>query len=454
MKKNVAIIGAGAYASYAASVIYDVHPEWNVHIFEVGDKKIKTQDEIGFTSKITNNRYDALTKGRYFGFGGATAKWGGQILTFSKNDFIDPNRYLSGIIELNEKYRNNIFKKIGIVNNAPEVILDNGMYAKVGVWLDYFHRNLFYLFGVDKYKNVTLHPYCRVTKILYKGKKVEGFQYIENGEYKIASNYDFFFLSAGAFESTRIMMVSGLQSLTKVEFSDHIAKKIFKIKGTTKIGKVDMQFKTKKFSFITTRIIGEKDGVSYFGYPSFNSEFPLFQNLKKLLFNHHFSLGLVGTIVKDLPNVVRFVWNYFIKHKLYVHKNEWYLVLHMENPRGHGNVFLADELDKFRQPGLAISFSISEKSEAIFNSVTKMFDKMLTDDKIEHYLIDEAVHTEKFEDEYHPFGLYSDFDSVEDYFNQFDNMLVVHSGVLPRAGGINSTSAVFPLLEEFIRHYM
>ena len=43
--RNIAIIGAGAYASYAASVIYDVHPEWNVHIFEVGDKKIKTQDE-------------------------------------------------------------------------------------------------------------------------------------------------------------------------------------------------------------------------------------------------------------------------------------------------------------------------------------------------------------------------------------------------------------------------
>ena len=33
----------------------------------------------------------------------------------------------------------------------------------------------------------------------------------------------------------------------------------------------------------------------------------------------------------------------------------------------------------------------------------------------------------------------------------FDNMLVIHSGVLPRAGGINSTSAAFPLLEEFIR---
>jgi hypothetical protein len=29
-------------------------------------------------------------------------------------------------------------------------------------------------------------------------------------------------------------------------------------------------------------------------------------------------------------------------------------------------------------------------------------------------------------------------------------MLVVNTGILPRAGGINSTCAVFPLIEEFI----
>lgn len=100
---------------------------------------------------------------------------------------------------------------------------------------------------MDKYKNVTLHPYCRVTKILYNGTKVEGFQYIENSEYKIASNYDFFFLSAGAFESTRIMMVSGLQSLTKVEFSDHIAKKYLKLRERLRLVRWICSSKSRSF---------------------------------------------------------------------------------------------------------------------------------------------------------------------------------------------------------------
>lgn len=79
---------------------------------------------------------------------------------------------------------------------------------------------------------------------------------------------------------------------------------------------------------------------------------------------------------------------------------------------------------------------------------------MLTENGVEHVALDETVHTEKFEDEYHPFALFSDFESVDDYYGQFENMLVIHSGVLPRAGGINSTSAAFPLLEEFIRYRM
>lgn len=452
--KKIAIIGSGAYGSYAASVINEVHPDWEVHIYEVGDETIKSQDEIGFCSELVNCRYDALTKGRYFGFGGATAQWGGQILTFSQNDFANPSQYLKEIVALNEKYKQNIFKKVGIENNYPEERLENGMFTKVGVWLDYFSRNLFKKFGVKDYKNVVLHPHCRVSKVLVDGKKVTRFEYVENGAVKTATGYDYHFLAAGAFEDTRIMMVSGLQDKTCVEFSDHIAKKIFRVKGTTKIGKTDMTFLIKKFSFITTRIIGEKDGVSYFGYPSFNSEYPFFQNLKKLLFGHKFSLGLIWAVLKDIPSAIQFAWQFFIMHKLYVYNKEWYLVLHMENPLGHGKVLLSDTMDKFGQPGIAIDFSISEKSEAIFNDVTKMFDEMLTENGVQHESLNEAVHTEKFEDEYHPFALYSDFESVEDYYGQFENMLVIHSGVLPRAGGINSTSAAFPLLEEFIRYKM
>lgn len=452
--KKIAIIGSGAYASYAASVIYEVHPQYDVHIFEVGDENIKSQDEIGYTSELLNCNYDALTKGRYFGYGGATAKWGGQILTFSDNDFNNPSKYLREIVELNKKYRNNIFKKVRIQNDDSEIKLANGMFTKTGIWLDYFHRNLFNLFKVRDYKNVTLHPHCRVTKINVDGKKVISFEYIKEGQKIIEDTFDYVFLAAGAFEDTRIMMVSGLQDKTCVQFSDHIAKRIFNVSGTTKIGDIDLEFKISKFSFITKRIVGEYEGVSFFGYPAYNAEYPFFQNLKKLLFGHRFSWNLVLAIFKDIPSAFMFAWRFFIQHRLYVYNNEWGFVLHMENPIGHGKVMLSDALDKYGEPGVAIDFSISPRSREIFAAVTKQFDELLTNNGVQHSCVEDSVHTRKFEDEYHPFALYSDFDSVEEYFTQFDNMLVIHSGVLPRAGGINSTSAAFPLLEEFIRNRM
>ena len=64
------------------------------------------------------------------------------------------------------------------------------------------------------------------------------------------------------------------------------------------------------------------------------------------------------------------------------------------------------------------------------------------------------VAAEKYADVYHPFGMFCDFNSVEDYFQRFENMLVVNTGVLPRAGGINSTCAVLPLVEEYVNNVM
>ena len=451
MIRKIAIVGSGAYGSYAASLIGDLHPDWEIHIYEVGDKEIKDQDTMGLYSELVSNPYDALTKGRYFGLGGATAKWGGQILTFSKKDFANPTKYLREIVELNEKYRQNIFRKVGIENNYEEKMLPNGLFTKTGIWLDYFSRNLFKKFRVEKYPNVTLHTHCRVTKVNTVGKKVISFDCIENGANKKADGYDFYILSAGAFETTRIMMVSGLQDHTCVGFSDHIAKKEFRIFDTTKIGNVDMQFRIKKVSFITTRIIGEKNGCSFFAYPSFNAEFPFFQNLKRLLFGKQFSLKMIASIIRDIPSCVAFAWSFFVKHKLYVYKNTWFLVLHMENDLGYGKVYLSDHLDKFNQNGLAIDFKIPEHSEKSFNEISSELEQMLKENNVRYSRVTEKIHTEKFEDEYHPFALYSDFESVEDYFNAFENMLVIHSGVLPRAGGINSTSAAFPLIEEFFR---
>lgn len=240
--KKIAIIGSGAYGSYAANLINETHPDWEVHIYEVGDEKIKEQDAIGLCSEIVGSPYEALTKGRYFGFGGATAKWGGQILTFSDNDFKNPNQYQKEIVELNKKYKQNIFRKFGIENNYPEERLTDGMFTKTGVWLNYFSRNLFKKFKVSTYKNVTLHPHYRACKILFDGRCVTGFEAINDGKKILVNSYDQYFLATGAFETSRILIMSGVQDKSGVEFSDHIVKKVYRIKNGTKIGPVDFRF--------------------------------------------------------------------------------------------------------------------------------------------------------------------------------------------------------------------
>lgn len=449
--KKIAIIGSGAYGSYATSLIADLHPDWELHVFEVGDYSVKDQDEIGLCSEVVNGHYGGLIKGRYFGFGGATNKWGGQILTFSDNDFTTPTRYQKEIIELNKKYRRNIFKKVGIRNDYPEMKLDNGMFTKTGVWLDYFSRNLFKKFGVAKYKNVILHQHYRVCKLLVRKKTVVGFEAIKDGKKITVNGYDNYFLAAGAFESTRIMMVSGLQDKTCVWFSDHINKKVFKINDGCKLGPVDFTFHITKASFITQRIIGIKNGIPFFAYPTYNEDFPFFQNLKKLLFGKHIDFGLIWSIMKDIPSFIAFVWYFFVLRKLYVYRT-WYLVLHMENMKGNGKVALSDIIDKFGQPGIAVDFHITQDVEDFFSELTVEFESLLKKWGVNYEKVEDDIKTEKFEDEYHPCGLYSDFDSVDEYFNQFENLLVIHSGVLPHAGGINSTAAAFPLLEEYIRY--
>ncbi len=449
--KKIAIIGSGAYGSYAASLICELYPDWDIHIFEVGDSQVKDQNEIGLYSEVENGYYGGLTKGRYFGFGGATNKWGGQLLTFSEKDFKSPTHYQHQIIELNKKYRTNIFRKVGIENDYPEVDIENGMFTKTGVWLDYFSRNLFRKFKVAKIPQVTLHPLCRVCKLNLKDKTIVGFECVDHGENKYVDGFNEYVLAAGAFESTRILMVSGVQDKVGVSFSDHINKKVFKISGGTKLGPVDFTFHIKKFSFITQRIIGERNGTPFFVYPTYNEDFPFFQNLKKLLFGKELSLGLMLSVVRDIPSFVAFAWDFFILRKLYVYKT-WYLVLHIENFRSNGKVSLSKVLDRYNQPGIAVDFHITKDVEEIFNSLTDDIESLLKKWNVVYEKIKDEVHTEKFEDEYHPCALYSDFNSIEEYFAQFDNMLVIHSGVLPHAGGINSTAAAFPLIEEYIRN--
>jgi hypothetical protein len=169
---------------------------------------------------------------------------------------------------------------------------------------------------------------------------------------------------------------------------------------------------------------------------------------------HRFSLKLSSNIIKDIPACIAFAWSFFIKKKLYVYKNEWYLQIDMENPIDSGKVTLSDDKDEFGEKGLNIYFETGKYTDELFTKAKAIVKDYLDENKVIYETINETTNVEKYEDTYHPFGIYSDFSSVNDYFSRFSNMLVVNTGILPRAGGINSTCAMFPLIEEYIETVM
>jgi len=454
---NICIIGSGTYGSYIANILSSKN--FHVTIIDVGDSDIKNENEMGFTSKskkIISNKYLALQKGRFFGFGGSSAKWGGQLLFFDDSDFKKPTHFLSDLISVNKKYKSKVLNRFGIykyINHSNEVINEH-FTTKNGIWLSYFKRNLFKLFKIKKVKNVTIISNARVTKLDLTEKKIKCLYYEKNHEKK-SLQADYYFLTTGAFETARILIDSGVVSTKSINFSDHFSTKLFEISGSSKIGNIDFTFNfNNDYSLSTNRLIGEIDGISYFIHPIFNQNFLFFQNLKSVLFKGNFSFKSLYTIFSDFPYIILFIYNIFINKKLYVHKNKWFLQIDIESHTDISTMLLSDLTDNYKIRTFCLD---SINNENLYTSIFKVKD-ILKEFLLTNNVIFKEVNPNptslKIEDTYHPYNIFPVETSLNDYYKKYDNMLVVNTGILPRVGGINPTATLFPLIEDFLNNYL
>lgn len=453
-QRRIAVIGAGTYGSYVSNLLSLVYPHERIDLYDVGDYHLKDEREMGYLSHITNAPYEGLQKARFFGYGGASVKWGGQLLTFTENDFAHPDDYLKDIVEIDKKYKDTVLARFGLENKIPEQRINDKIFTKTGVWLSYFHRNLFKHFGIAGNKKVHIVSNSRVTKILSEDNHIAGFEYLHDGKLNTAK-YDQYFLTSGAFESSRILVNSGLSTEKDLmPFSDHLSQRAFKVKSGIKMGSIDFRFHVKGASLITKRFVGEVDGYSFYSQPICNEDFPFFRDLKKLLFGHKLRAGLLLNIIKNIPQCIAFAWYMIVLKKMYVYNNEFYLQIDIEAPRESGKMTLNVEKDKFGEKSVDVDLAILPKTGELFTKARNIIKEYLDQNGVVYEELPFSTSAEKYEDVYHPFGMFCDFKSAEDYFTHFDNMLVVNTGVLPRAGGINSTCAVMPLVEEYVNNKM
>ena len=446
---RIAVLGAGTYGSYVINSLIEKYPNAEITLFDVGDKSVKSEKEIGFYSSLKKAMYKGLTDGRYFGFGGASDKWGGQLLTYTDNDFKHPNDFMKEIINLDVNNKDKMLAKFKIENKYPENHISEDLFTKTGVWLSALHRNFFHWFKINKRKQVNIKSHCRVIKLESDNKiDIKSVIYQESGVEKKES-FDFYFLTAGAFESVRILLSSGFTKENKVYFSDHLSQKVFKVKKSTIIGNEDFVFRMRGTSLITKRMIGEVNDCSFYIHPVFNLKFPFFESVKEVLFKHHFKMKYVWNIFRDIPNVIGFAWAVLVLRRMYVMNNEWYLYIDIENPTKDSYVSLSKEKDKFGVNGLDVYYNAGKEAVDVYNSAKEVAIKLLNKCNVDYEVLAEEINVQTCEDIYHPYGMF-DFKNLEDYYSKWNNMLVVTTGVLPRSGGINPTASLLPVIDDFV----
>ena len=448
---NIAVIGAGTYGSYVINSILLKYPDVQITLFDVGDETVKNEKDIGFYSSLKNMIYRGLTDGRYFGFGGASDKWGGQLLTYTNNDFKSPDSFMQDIINADIKGKDSMLAKFKIENKFPENHVSEKLFTKTGVWLSALHRNFFYWFKINRRKQVTIKSHCRVVRLLSKDKKkIEAVVYKEGEEEKTIS-FDYYFLTAGAFESVRILLSSELTKSDKIFFSDHLSQKVFKMNNSTIIGEEDFVFRMRGTSLITKRMIGEVGDRSFYIHPVFNLKFPFFESVKEVIFKHHFKWKYVWNVFKDIPNVIGFIWAVLILKRMYVMNDEWFMYIDIENPTQKSYVSLSKELDKYGVQGLDVHYYVGDDAERIFDDAKKIAVEYFDAYQVDFDILAEKTNVQTCEDIYHPYGMF-DFKNIEDYYTRWNNMLVVTTGCLSRSGGINPTGSLLPVVDEFIEN--
>ena len=450
MINRVCIAGAGTYGSYIANAISEKFPSVEIVIIEVGNEEIKNEAEIGFKSELNNNTYNAAKYGRYFGLGGTSSKWGGQLLFFSEND-CQNDVSMDYIKLLNIKHWKNVLSRF--FDNIPDLTehkIDNIFYIKKGIWLNFKKRNLFKYFNIDK-KKVEIIKNARVININNINGLVKSILIQSKEKVVQQVNADVFFLCCGAIESMRILDISNIIDLEDETngFCDHVSTRSFRIKSRPLIAGHDFSYEFINKSLITKRIVGEFNGVSFYIQPVFNENFYFFQFLKEIIFKRKFSFKNLFSTFSQFFYLFPFAYNFLIKKKLYVY-DSWELNIDAELSNTTCSIIRSKNIDAYDTQGVSINYSIPDQTYFLINYAKKCIKDLLEKENIMVEVLTNNTTVLKLEDTYHPFMLYKKNSLFLDRFNPLTNLYVCHTGILDRAGGLNPTATLFCLIEELI----
>jgi hypothetical protein len=462
---KICIIGAGTYGSYLLKRLLEEYPaDTEITIIEVGDHKTHSESEIGISSQSEQSK--AAKAGRYFGLGGTSARWGGQILFFDTRDNVDNDPTWRRIIKINEDYQSIVFDKLLKNNNLQKYFDINEGEIKTGLWLKYAHRNLYKHIHKKQLNRVNIIKNHRVIDFnIHKGLLTEVI--CQNRERETQTiEADRFYLTAGAIESCRLLLEIqeqyGIAEGTDLgkNFGDHLSVELFKIENTEpQLEKTSILPILHQGNLITKRLVVQsKTGRVGYAHPIFNKEVKIFSTLKQFLFGKQKLSFSFRDLVEGIVFLIKFAYHIFFLKKMYAHKNNWSLQLDIEQAFPNDNTLtLGEKKDSFGQREIVINWQVSDSDKQTINELQTSMTQLLKYNKIEGTPIyNTAISTTKIEDIYHPVGFIRLGDDPQAVINWdcsvkgIPNLYHFSTALFPSAKSINPTAAAFCFIEHHL----
>ncbi len=487
LSAEVCIVGAGAAGIYLA--IQLSRRGICVLLVEAGSVRPQDSQSIGFEAEFSGEIYGGAVRGRYFGLGGTTVQWGGQLFPYFPTHArpFDASwsttwptiettvaRHLRSVLaflDLPDECFSADLSWVGL-SGCEKEMRQEGLSITSSIWLPFRRRNFVRLLNEESSPSLTV-----LTDAVAAGWQVAdlagGFARVRTLAVHCAGRTlevtaPYFVITAGAIESARLLLeldaihdfrVLPRSAACGCYLSDHLSIAIGSVQP------VDMkQFvllfapRFFRYGMRSARILGI--GSEYAAWPRFfahwifdqkSAGFSVARDFFQSVQRGRLTAPPVGFLVKSLPGLAQLGWTRFVRKRLAI-QGQTLVRLQLDfeqNPVRTNRVTLGREKDRHRRPRAVVHWRIGEQdrkdASAVAERVLSAWKRMGENHIVPPVIPYASFQEEKLHDVYHPVGTTLLGDHPEAVVDSdclvrgTSNLWTVSTGIFPTAGVANPT---------------
>jgi choline dehydrogenase-like flavoprotein len=495
---DVCIVGAGAAGLYLAHRL--AFAGLSVAVLEAGDKNCVDCTTIGIRSVSSGSDYGGVTRGRAFGLGGTTSRWGGQLAPYSELDVrstADPILAAwSHIAQISKKYAPQVYSVLGIqpgdavnpvlryLGDVAEKLEGNGITVQIAEWLPFRRRNLTHLLQQTRHApgavRVFIHATAASWKVLPAGSvgRVAVVTARAPNQRDVTVRAPWFVLAAGTIESTRILLEleesAGAGNLRLSPalgkcLSDHLSCRVAEVSAqdwaqtATLFGARFQGDQMRTFRFLERNLNGGVPrGFFHFVFERTDPGFAIARKLLQGVQSRQFPSFSLTELSEGITGMSALAYSRLVRSRLYIPKmTPVHLRLDIEqSPDEENAISLSTELDAMGRPMASVRWTVKQADKVNAREAALRFVRKWSEAFPGNLCLSVDDHSwseGKLEDTYHPVGTCRLGDDamavVSNDLNVcgFSNLFILSTAVFPSAGTANPTFSLLCFGEDLAR---